>query len=414
MDEALRFVVPGPITQTTGGYIYDRRVVEGMRAAGHAVDVVELPGVHPLVDDATRRAAAAALAAIPDGAPVVVDGLALPALADAVARDAGRLRLNAMIHHPLWLETGLAAGEAERLRALEADCLSAMRRIVVPSARTLADVVVMGVPAERVAVVPPGTDPARLSAGSGDDVVRLLSVATLTPRKGHATLIEALRRLEPSPPRGEGRVRGPLRDEMTDVSANPPHPDPLPGGERGKAATWHLLIVGSAERDPDHAARLRAVIAAAGLGGRVALAGELDGQALAAAFHGADLFVQASHHEGFGMVLAEALAHGLPVVATAVGAAPELVPADAGLLVPPGDAAALAAALGRVIDDAGERRRLAAGARRAAAMLPGWDDTALRFAAALRLGPAPLGVVTKRDTGAKVAPVDVRLSGWHP
>ncbi|NYZ13058.1 glycosyltransferase family 4 protein [Azospirillum sp. RWY-5-1] len=347
MDEALRFVVPGPITQTTGGYIYDRRVVEGMRAAGHAVDVVELPGVHPRVDDATRRAAAATLAAVPDGAPVVVDGLALPALADAVTRDAGRLRLSAMIHHPLWLETGLAAGEAERLRALEAGCLSAMRRIVVPSARTLADVVAMGVPAERVTVVPPGTDPAPFAAGSGDGMVRLLSVATLTPRKGHATLIEALRRLE--------------------------------------SAAWRLLVVGSAERDPEHAARLRAIIAAAGLGERVTLAGELDGEALAAAFHGADLFVQASHHEGFGMALAEALAHGLPVVATAVGAAPELVPAGAGLLVPPGDAAALAAALGRVIADAGERRRLAAGARRAAAALPGWDETARRFAAGLRL-----------------------------
>lgn len=358
MHHSLRFVVPGPIGQTTGGYIYDRRVVEGMRAAGIGVDVVELPGTHPRADDATRRAGAAALAAIPDGAPVVVDGLALPAVADALAREGRRLRLSAMIHHPLWLETGLTDREAQRLRALEADALSAMHRIVVPSARTFADVVAMGVPAELVAVVPPGTDPAPPAAGSTDGVVRLLSVATLTPRKGHMTLIGALARLGPS----------------------------LPRGEREKPVVWHLLVVGSADRDPEHAARLREAVAAAGLGDRVALAGELADDALAAAFQGADLFVQASHHEGFGMALAEALARGLPVVATAVGAAPDLVPGDAGVLVPPGDADALAAALGRVIADPRERCRLAAGARRAAAALPGWEETARRFAGALRLG----------------------------
>jgi glycosyltransferase involved in cell wall biosynthesis len=78
------------------------------------------------------------------------------------------------------------------------------------------------------------------------------------------------------------------------------------------------------------------------------------------------------------------MAHGLPVVATTGGAIPELVPDSAGLLVPPGDVAALAGALRRLIADAPLRARLAAGA--AAVVLPSWDETVdLWRAAAERL-----------------------------
>jgi len=91
--------------------------------------------------------------------------------------------------------------------------------------------------------------------------------------------------------------------------------------------------------------------------------------------------VLASHHEGYGMVLAEALARGLPVVSTTAGAIPDTVPADAGLLVPPGDPKALAAALRQVITEPGVRGRLAVGARAARHNLPSWSDAAHAFAA---------------------------------
>src|SRR5689334_21860617 len=104
------FVVPGRLDQLTGGYLYDRHIVEGLRLRGHAVSTIELPPAPH----------GAVFAAVPDGTPVVVDGLALPVLENAVAAQEQRLRLLAMIHHPLAEEPGLAPAEADRLAALEA------------------------------------------------------------------------------------------------------------------------------------------------------------------------------------------------------------------------------------------------------------------------------------------------------
>ena len=126
-----------------------------------------------------------------------------------------------------------------------------------------------------------------------------------------------------------------------------------------------------------------------GLDERIKFAGELDQDALGPCYHGSDLAVLASFHEGYGMVLAEALARGLPVVSTTAGALPGTVPEAAGLLVPPGDPAALRRALARVMDDPALRGRLAEGAREARERLSTWPEAAARFAAALEPSPVP-------------------------
>ena len=91
------------------------------------------------------------------------------------------------------------------------------------------------------------------------------------------------------------------------------------------------------------------------------------------------MFVLASRHEGYGMAFAEAINQGLPVVGTRAGAIPETVPAGAGILIEPDDAAALAAALRTMIADARARENYAAAARAAAVHLPRWDATARIF-----------------------------------
>ena len=117
-----------------------------------------------------------------------------------------------------------------------------------------------------------------------------------------------------------------------------------------------------------------------GLAERVTLVGEQDDDGLAKFYDGADLFVLASHHEGYGMVLTEALARGLPIISTTAGAIPETVPAAAGRLVSPGDAHALAEALRQVLTDRGCYRRLADGAAVARGTLTSWRDAARQFA----------------------------------
>jgi len=348
-SNGLTFLVPGRLDQLTGGYIFDRRIVEGLREGGREVAVVELAGSFPDADATARQAVAEALAALPDGAAAAIDGLALLGAADCLAAAAPRLRLVAFVHHPLASETGLSAASSVRFAALEADLLRRLRGVICPSEETATALRRYGVPPRRIAVVPPGTD--KPSDGGGETArqlpgasLRLLCVASVTPRKGHLALLAALARL-------------------ADLE-------------------WRLRCVGSLTRDAAAAAALRRSIAESGLADRVTLVGECPPSALAAEYRAADCFVLPSFHEGYGMAFAEALAHGLPIVAARAGAVPDTVPESAGLLVPPGDVAALAASLRRVILDGELRRRLAAGARAAGAELPDWRQAVRDWAAA--------------------------------
>lgn len=337
-------LVPGDIETRTGGYVYDRRIVAGLRALGWAVDVQALDASFPRPTASALTHAAALLAAIPDGTTVVVDGLAYGAMPDQATRDAARLRFVALVHHPLAAETGHAPDIADRLEASETRALASARLVIVTSRATASALDKYEVSSSRIAVVEPGTDRAPLAAGSGADITELLCVATLTPRKGHRTLFRALAALAPLP--------------------------------------WRLSCVGSLERDRATVTRLRAELRAAGLEDRVSFSGELDEVRLAARYDRADVFVLATEYEGYGMAVAEALARGLPIVSTRTGAIPEIV-ADAGLLVPPGDPDALADALSRVLSDAPLRRRLAHAAERARDRLPTWEGSSAKMAAVL-------------------------------
>lgn len=335
--KSLALLVPGPIDQLTGGYLYARRLVDGLRLQGVAITVHELAGLYPEGDAAARRAGSAALESLPDNATAGIDGLALAAFRDCLDKEANRLRILALVHHLLSDETGLSPGEIESLRALEARLLPRCRGILCPSRSTADAVAAYGV--ARIAIVAPGTmKPAagwvRPQRPPGS--LNLLSVATVTPRKGHDLLVEAL----------------------ASIAARP----------------WRLEIIGSLSRDPGTAATVRHLIERHGLGGRIVLTGEWPQARLAEAYARADIFVLASHHEGYGMAFAEALAWGLPVVATTGGAIPETVPESAGVLMPPGDAVALAAALARLIDDYQLRSRLAAGSAAAGTRLLDWDE----------------------------------------
>ena len=342
-------VVPGSLAQRTGGYIYDRRVVEGLIKAGWAVEVHELEGVFPNADVAAIEAASSAIEAMEGGMPVV-DGLALLAFEPMIDR-LPRPWIG-LIHHPLALETGLSATDATAFAARESRLMAKAAKLVVTSPRTKRDLEDFDVDPGKVSVVVPGVDPAEPAAGSGDQQPRsLLSVGSLTKRKGYPVLLEAL-------------------SGLVDLD-------------------WHLRIVGSAVWDPDHAAHIKAMIGDLGLSARVDLVGEQDEAGLAGFYHRADLFVLASHHEGYGMVLAEALARGLPVVSTRAGAIPDTVPEEAGRLVPPNDVPALRAALRDVLTDRPLYHELKENALLVRRTLPDWTEVAARFGAVLEKGGWP-------------------------
>jgi len=340
----IALLVPAPFATISGGYAYDRRMVEGLRSAGHVVDVVQLPGRHPLPDDTAKRAARHAWQALAGDARPVIDGLGLPAFADLA--DALAERAVGLIHHPTALEHGLPESDRTALREIERRVLPRLPKVIVTSTssreRLQTDFCVA---AERVAVVVPGTDDAPRSPGSGGPGCAILAVGTLVPRKGHDVLLRALARL-------------------FDLD-------------------WSLAIVGSAIRDPAHARALETLAEELGIGRRVRFAGEVDDAALDHLWHGADLFALATQWEGYGMAVAEALKRGLPVAIASGGAAGLLVPVEAGVICPPGDHEGLSKAMRRLIFDADLRRSMAETAWQAGRLLPDWTTQTAAFAAAL-------------------------------
>jgi glycosyltransferase involved in cell wall biosynthesis len=136
------------------------------------------------------------------------------------------------------------------------------------------------------------------------------------------------------------------------------------------------------------------------LGDRVRFTGWLEAERKRAAFAGATIFVLPSYVEGMPMALLEAMSWGLPTIATAVGGVPEIITHEAnGLLIPPGDTTALAAAIARLMSDAPLRRRLGAAARATVAERFSLDTAIRRLLEFYRrFGIEPRGVHARRDT----------------
>ena len=342
----IAFAIPGDLATLTGGYVYARRLIAALPAQGWQARVIALPGSYPYPSSTDSAETAKAFAGLSAGQPVIVDGLAFGAMPHDLL-NAHPLAYIALVHHPLADETGLADETRRAFADSERAALACARHVICTSAHTAQALARdYDVPAARITVARPGTDPvAPAEEAKPAREPTLLTVATLTPRKGHLDLIEAL---------------GGLRE--------------LP---------WQCVFVGSADRDRDHAHKIRTAIAAQGIGERITFTGALDSARLDEHYRAADIFVLPSRHEGFGMAFAEAMSHGLPIVGCAAGAVPEVVPPEAGLLVPANDAQALSQALGRLIGDAALRARMGAAARDAAGKLSRWDHTARLVARAL-------------------------------
>jgi glycosyltransferase involved in cell wall biosynthesis len=343
------FAIPGDISLPTGGYAYDREVLARLPSAGIETAHLALPGGYPDPSALDLARTAEQIASTRADAVLLIDGLAYGAMPAKLIRGFDR-PIVALVHHPLCLEAGLAPASAEALRHLETSALALARRVVVTSpmtARTLA--ADFGVPAERITVAEPGTEAAPRTRGGAGHGIALLAVGSIVPRKGYDVLVQAL--------------------EM-DAAEH--------------AADWNLKIVGAIDRSPPTLGALQAQIAKSGLDGCIEITGPKSREDLDALYGSADIFVLASHYEGYGMVLAEALARGLPIVTTTGGAAAETVPDGAALKVPPGDPRALQQALRRLMDDAGLRKAIGDVSWSAGQSLPRWSDTAATIAAVIR------------------------------
>lgn len=330
------FAIPGDLDTVTGGYLYERRLLEGLREVG--TDVVHLPlgATFPDPSSADHAHAVEAMTAVDAATPLILDGFVFGSIDPAaLARIAPPIV--GMVHHPLAHEEGLDAARRAHLFRTERDNLRVADAVLVPSphtARILVDE--YGADPARITVARPGTD-RPTGRRTPVEPPLILSVGIRHARKGHDVLLRALAL-------------------VTDLE-------------------WTATIVGSAY-DAEHAADLSRLRAQLGLDDRVGFAGEVPVARRDALYRRASVFALATRYEGYGIVFDEALAHGLPIVSCRTGAVPDTVPADAGLLVPPDDPDSFADALRVLLQDGVRRSAMSKAAADAGASLPSWLDTA--------------------------------------
>lgn len=345
-------VIYGSLDTLSGGYLYDRKMVEHLRARGDTVEVIGLPPrsyLAHLADNWSSRLWERLHSARVD--LLLEDELNHPSLfrMNARLKRAGGPPMVSIVHHLRGSEQH--SRPARYLyRLVERSFLRSVDGFVYNSRTTCREVEALRGEAVRGVVATPAGD--RFGAGLGEDEIlaraaqvergeragRLLFAGNLIERKGLHTLLAAMGRPE--------------------------------------AAGWELRVVGRSDLEPGYAARMQAM--GARLGERVHFLGRLNDAALAAEMRAADALAVPSSYEGFGIVYLEGMAFGLPALAGASGGAAEVVvDGESGTLVPAGDERALASAIGRLAVP-GRLREMSMNARRRFQDFPTWEESASR------------------------------------
>ncbi|WP_208998082.1 glycosyltransferase family 4 protein [Pseudovibrio sp. FO-BEG1] len=345
------FVFPGDLNTPTGGYRYDREIIRGLQKHDWKVSLISLEGDYPTPSNGDKKLALDALDEIEASALIIVDGLALGGSPELARKIAEHSTLIALVHHPLFLESGIEPEPAKTLRIAETEALTFAEHIIVTSPSTQKTLVTeMGIAAEKISIVLPGIDRPDISAtsqaakepvGTG----KLLCVGSLVPRKGQLHLVEAL---------------GQLKD-----------------------LDWHLDLIGETKFDPEYTSQVRAQIKRYGLADRIQVHGGIPKAELTGFYKSADVFVLPTYYEGYGMAFAEAMSFGLPIIASGEGAVASTVPPTAGFHVGAGDPVALSKAIEALLTNKELRSKLSEGSLAAADTLPDWNDSAKAFASTL-------------------------------
>ncbi|MDR9381105.1 MAG: glycosyltransferase family 4 protein [Natronomonas sp.] len=331
----------GDIDERSGGFRYDRKLLEGLRAAGDTVELVELPWrryPRGLLDNASPR--------LRDRLDVDVDVM----LQDELAHPS-LLRANRQLPYPIVsIVHHLRASESRRLspfyRAIERRYLGTVDGAVCNSTTTRDIVTGLGVDPGLTAVAPPAGDQFDPDLDDGtiehrarERPLRIVFVGNVTPRKGLKTLIEGLSAAE------------------TDVK---------------------LTVVGRSA-DERYAAAVRRSVRREGLADRVDLAGELSEEELETVLRSSHVLAVPSRYEGFGIVYLEGMSFGLPAIASRAGGATDVVTdGETGVLVDPGNSAAIAGALTRFDADRDRLASMGKAARRRYESHPDWRETTAR------------------------------------
>ena len=337
---------PGQLTTKTGGYYYLSRILEELPKVGWSGSPLSLGSGFPTPSSEVLANATNLVRSTPRGTPILADCLAWGIMQECAQQLASTHKIIPLVHHPLCLESGLSPAESKILFNNEQSVLAFSQNIITTSPATSKCLQeLFHIPKSKITVAIPGIDPVEPSRSRDNGIIRLISVGSLTPRKGHDRLIETLSLLKHLP--------------------------------------WHLDIVGELTLDPYYAYSVFKQVSEFGLTNRITLHGALERSSLQTLYIQSDIFVLATLYEGYGMAFAEAMIRGIPIVTTGDGAVSSTVPKQAGIVVESNDLSEFLSAISTLITCPKLREKYRKGAIKAGQNLPSWKDTAEKISAVL-------------------------------
>ncbi len=341
------FVIPGDINLPTGGYRYDREIINAWKTTGVDIKLISINGNYPFPSEAEKQDAIAQVDTFPKADIAVVDGLLGGISPGFLQKLCKIMPVVALIHHPLCLENGLDEATAQSLKQSEKQGLEFISNIITTSPTTSKTVAeLFGFNTDKIHTVLPGVDRSATSTGNDDRTINLLCVGSVIKRKGHKDLLLALSKLT--------------------------HLD------------WRLDCIGSTNFDKILFDELQMIIKQEKLTGKIKFHGGVTEEALEKACSKTDVFVLPSLFEGYGMAYAEAIVRGIPVIGTIAGAIPETVPENCGILVKPSDVSSLANALETMISNETLRAQYKNNAIVEEPNFPTWKNSAKQFVEILK------------------------------
>jgi glycosyltransferase involved in cell wall biosynthesis len=351
-------VIYGSLKTLSGGYLYDRVLVEYLRAQGDQVEVISLPDrSYPgRLAGNLFRPRSVGKAQLPLDI-LLQDELCHPSLIwwNRKLKGSDGVPVISIVHHLLTSEPGHHLWLAPLYRRVELAYLRSVDGFIFNS-ETTRKVVENAVGQDLDSVVSqPGAD--RLNPSVSDEEIiarsrtdgplRILYLGNVIPRKGLDVLMDALLRLSEN--------------------------------------AWELTVVGSLEMDRDYSAIVKQMVGIGGFEGRIRFTGPLEDIQLVREMENHHLMALPSYYEGYGIAYLEAMGFGMPVIASDAGAAPEIITAGVdGFLIPPGDSAALADLIEGLMADRPRLAQMGCAARRRYLASPRWAESMEKIRSFLR------------------------------
>ncbi|HDY88968.1 MAG TPA: glycosyltransferase [bacterium] len=339
----INFIVPGDINTLTGGYIYDKKIINGLTAIGCEVILHQLAGDFPCPDEKSIEECRHLLRALPVNGIVVIDGLVAGVIDGIIKENCKRLRIISLVHLPLSITPWDEQKINRKFFQSERSSLRCSEAVVVSSefSKTVLLQAEYDIEEEKIYVIEPGLDNIPRKKSYPELPRRLLCAANVIKRKGHLDLLEALAQL--------------------------------------KEIDWKLICCGSLEQEISYVQNFRGKIKDYDMEERVILKGAISGKDLESEFLNADLFVFPSRFETYGMALTEAAGYGLPVVTSVDAATNRALPGSATIFYQPDNNAELRKTLFDLMTNAENYLKLCMSAKRQTPAAPSWNQSAEKF-----------------------------------